>query len=312
MIINIFLYLLSFVFIWFGSGLIVSSIDTFARKLRISSFALSFFVLGLFTSIPEISLGINSIVEKEPEILVGDIIGEVIVIYLLLIPTLAIIGNGIKLNRQLNNQNLLLAMLVCLTPAFLISDRILSLSEGLLLILLYGLLFYFIEKNQGILEAVERKFAHPDGREFLYIGKIILGTGIVFLSSRYLVDRTVFFSQILNISPFLISLIALSLGTNLPELSVGIRSLYSGKKDIAFGDYVGSAAANTLILGVLTIFNGSSIVIPNHFFQRFFFMFIGLSLFYFFSRSKNDISRIEGIGLLYIYLLFLLVEIVVS
>ena len=312
MAIDIFLYLLSFVFIWFGSGLIVSSIDTFARKLRISSFALSFFVLGIFTSVPEISVGINSVIKKDPEILVGNIIGSVIVIYLLLIPILAIIGNGIKLNHQLNNRNLLLTILVCLAPAFLISDRVISLPEGVLLILLYIVLFYFMEKNQGILEAVQRKFEHPDGKELLYVGKIILGTCVVFFSGQYIVDKTIFFSRVLNISPFLISLIVLSLGTNLPELSVGIRALYSGKKDIAFGDLAGSAAANTLILGVLTIFNGSSIIIPNHFFQRFFFMFIGLALFYLFSRTKNDISRIEGVGLLYIYLLFLFIEVIVT
>lgn len=311
MTISIFLYLLSFIFIWYGSGLIVSSIDTFARKLRISSFALSFFVLGIFTSVPEISVGINSILKKDPEILVGNMIGGVIVIYLLLIPVLAIIANGIKLNHQLNNKNLLLSIVVCLAPAFLISDGVISLFEGVLLILLYITLFYSIEKNQGILEAVERKFEHPDGSDLWYVGKIIMGTGIVFFSGKYIVDKTIFFSNVLNISPFLISLIVLSLGTNLPELSIGIRSLFSGKKDIALGDFLGSAAANTLILGVLTVFNGSNIIIPNHFFQRFFLMFIGLALFYLFARSKRDISRIEGVGLLYIYLLFLCIEIII-
>ena len=68
MAVDIFLYLLSFVFIWFGAGLIVSSVDAFARKLRISSFALSFFVLGILTSLPEISVGINSILRNETEL----------------------------------------------------------------------------------------------------------------------------------------------------------------------------------------------------------------------------------------------------
>lgn len=100
----------------------------------------------------------------------------------------------------------------------------------------------------------------------------------------------------------------LSLGTNLPELSVGIRSLSSGKKEIAFGDYIGSAAANTAIFGVLTVVNKSDVIIPDHFFQRFIFIAAGLGLFYFFSRSKNNISRGEGLILLLVYILFLLVE----
>ena len=111
-----------------------------------------------------------------------------------------------------------------------------------------------------------------------------------------------------QISTFVISLIVLSLGTNLPELSVGVRALLSGKKDIAFGDYIGSASANVLIFGLLTVFNGSDFSIPNHFIQRFIYMFVGFIMFYFFSKSKNTISKLEGIGLLCVYAMFLLGE----
>ncbi|NMB84131.1 sodium:calcium antiporter [Candidatus Roizmanbacteria bacterium] len=311
MAIRIILYLACFVFIWFGSGLIVRSVDKFSRRLKISSFAVSFFVLGILTSIPELAVGITSVVDRKPEIFVGNLIGGVIIIFLLIIPTLAILGNGIKLSHNLNKKNLLLSLLVVAAPAFLISDQKVTVFEGVLMVFLYITLFYFIEKKKGLIETVEQKFIQEEKMLFIDLFNVLSGIAIIFLSSNFIVSQTIYFSSMIKISPFFISLIILSLGTNLPELSVGIRSIRSGKKDIAFGDYIGSAAANTLFFGLLTLVNRGDITIPNHFLLRFVFIAVGLFMFYIFSRSKHDISRHEGLALLSVYVLFLLIEIFV-
>lgn len=308
MIVNGLLYILSFVFIWLGAGLIVRSIDKYAKRLHISSFAASFFILGFLTSTPEIAVGLSSIIEKDPEIYVGNLIGGVIIIFLFIIPVLAIFGKGISLSHQLSKKNLLLSLTVCAAPAFLILDNKVTVFEGLLLIIFYIILFYVIGNKKGIINNIENKFLHSDKDDLKYLAKIILGVIIVLVASRFIVNETMYFSKILNISPFFISLIMLSLGTNLPELSVGIRSLSSGKKEIAFGDYIGSATTNTVIFGILTVINRNDVVIQDHFFRRIIFIVVGLGLFYFFSRSKNNISRSEGFILLLIYVLFLIVE----
>ena len=303
-------FLISFIFIWIGAGLIVRSTDNFSRRFKISSFAMSFFILGILTSVPEFSVGLNSIVRNEPEIFVGNLIGGVIVIFLLIIPLLAIIGNGIKLSHQLDSKKLLLSLIVIASPTFLISDGRITLYEAVLLILLYFILFIFFEKKKEIIETIESNFLNEKKSDWKDIFKILIGVVIVFFASRFIVIETEYLASFFKISPFLISLVFLSLGTNLPELSVGLKSLALGKKDVAFGDYIGSASANTLLFGVLTLINKGDIIVPNHFFERFVFLIIGLTLFYLFSRSKNDISRTEGGILLFVYLLFFLVEII--
>ncbi len=304
------IFLISFIFIWIGAGLIVRSTDNFSRRFKISSFAMSFFILGILTSVPEFSVGLNSIVRNEPEIFVGNLIGGVIVIFLLIIPLLAIIGNGIKLSHQLDSKKLLLSLIVIASPTFLISDGRITLYEAVLLILLYFILFIFFEKKKEIIETIESNFLNEKKSDWKDIFKILIGVVIVFFASRFIVIETEYLASFFKISPFLISLVFLSLGTNLPELSVGLKSLALGKKDVAFGDYIGSASANTLLFGVLTLINKGDIIVPNHFFERFVFLIIGLTLFYLFSRSKNDISRTEGGILLFVYLLFFLVEII--
>ncbi len=253
LIFRIIFYLLSFIIIWLASGLVVSAVDKFTKLLKISAFAFSFFVLGILTSLPEIAVGTNSIIEKTPQIFIGNLIGGVIVIFLFIIPFYAFLGNGIKLNHQLSGKNLLLILIVSIAPAFLIADKRITTYEGIFLIILYLLVFYFIEKKQHLIEAIEDKFAKQEVEIFKNLFQILVGVIIIFFSSRYLVEQTIFFADLLKISPFVISLLVLAMGTNLPELSVGLRSILSGKKEIALGDYLGSAAANCLIFGSLTV-----------------------------------------------------------
>lgn len=307
MILDAALYVLSFVAIWFGAGLIVSSVEELSKKLNISSFAVSFFVLGILTSIPEASVGINSIIDRNPEIFVGNMIGASLVLFLLVIPILAVAGNGVRLSHQLNKKSLLVSLVVVASPVFFILDKKVTPYEGIFLIFLYVILFYLIEKGKGLLGRIKdgsvRKTHIAED-----LTKIVSGSLIVFYSSNMIVDKTIYFSGVFNISAYLISLLILSVGTNLPEISLAVRAISSGNKDIALGDYVGSAAANTLFFGLLSILNRAEVVVSNHFLETFVFTLLGLGLFFYFTRSKNDISRKEGVVLLFVYLMFILIE----
>lgn len=310
MIFGIILYLLSFVTIWLGAGLIVNSIDRIAKKLRLSSFAISFFVLGILTSIPEIAISATSIVDHNPEIFVGTLLGGVIVIFLFIIPILAIFGKEIKLNKEFDHKSILLTIAVVAAPGLLVIDHRVTNPEGLLLIVLYLLLFFYIQRKHGIFDRVESNVLALKAYSFLDLVKVAVGIGMVFLSSQYIVDQTIYFSKIFSIPAFYISLIILSIGTNLPELSLAIRAILSGKKDIAFGDYLGSAAANTFLFGFFTIINDGEVLTVNNFLMTFVFIIMGLGMFYYFSRSNRNISRKEGIVLFSIYILFVFYELV--
>lgn len=105
------------------------------------------------------------------------------------------------------------------------------------------------------------------------------------------VTQTMTYAQVLHIHAFYLSLLVLAIGTNLPELSLAIRAVTSGK-DIAFTDYLGSAAANTLLFGVFTLINDGEVLTVNSFIVTFFFIVFGLVLFYFFhSPGKTSLAR---------------------
>ena len=288
----------------------MDSVDRLAHKLHLSSFVVSFFLLGTLTSIPEISVGINSLIDRKPEIFVGNLIGGIIVIFLLIIPILAVFGNGVKLAHQMSRDHLVFALFVIMIPSILALDGSISQVEGLLAVFLYVVLLYIVERRKGLLERIKDGFVHNKNHISFDLMKIIAGVIIVFIVSKYIVNTTIYFSNLFNISSYLISLVIVSLGTNLPELSLVFRSLLLKKKEVAFGDYLGSAAANTVIFGSLALLHGGNVIVPNHFFQTFVFIAGGLILFYIFSRSKQDISKAEGLILLLGYVAFLIFEVI--
>ena len=310
MIVQLLLYIVSFLLIWYSAGLIVTSVDRLAHKLNLSAFAVSFFLLGILTSVPELSVGISSLIDRKPEIFVGNLIGGIIVIFLLIIPILAIIGGGVRLAHQMEKHNLVFALLVIIAPSIFALDGRIGFIEGLYVIFLYAILTYMVEKRKGLLERIKDNLVNNKNHITNDLIKIIASVILVFVASKYVVDTTIYFSNLFQISSFLISLIIISIGTNLPELSLVIRALLLQKKEVAFGDFLGSASANSLIFGLLVLLNKGDVIVPNNFFQTFIFIAGGLMLFYIFSRSKQDISRVEGLILLLAYGAFVIFEII--
>ncbi|GIW69326.1 MAG: sodium:calcium antiporter [Patescibacteria group bacterium] len=305
------MYILMFFVLWFGAGLILSAVERVSKTLKISAFTLSFFVLGLLTSIPELAVGVTSVVENDPQIFVGNLLGGVVVIFLLIIPVLAILGNGISLSHNMDHKGLLSAMVVCVAPALLVADKRVGIFEAILMLLLYASTLYIIQRKQNLVEKIESiqySLKNDGSTHIKNVLKILVGLIIVFFGSEYIVRETLSFSNMLKVSPFLISIVVLSLGTNLPEFFLAVRSIKQRKKDVAFGDYIGSASANTLLFGFLVLLNGGNVTLSNNFFQSLMFVLIALICFYFFARSKNTVSRNEGIVLVFIYICFLGLE----
>jgi cation:H+ antiporter len=76
------------------------------------------------------------------------------------------------------------------------------------------------------------------------------GVALLLLSSRLLIEISKQLAEKWKLSPLFVSLVLVSLGTNLPELTVLISSLLKGDAGLAMGNIVGSNISNvTLIFG---------------------------------------------------------------
>ncbi len=306
---HILIYLLSFAGIWIGSGIAIKSVEKLAQSLKLSSFIVSFVILGMFTSIGEMSVSINALLGNDPEIFIGSLIGASIVLFMLVAPLLAIIGNSIKVNREFRGFNLLASLIVVALPSILIMDGKIDRTDSLIAIFAFIFLLISLESRRSLLEKI-KGLSHR--RSIVVVKELLktfLGMVVVFVASKFVIQQTVYFSEILGVSPFLISLLLISIGTNVPELSLAIRSIFLKNYQVAFGNYVGSAAFNTFLLGILSLIYGQPIFLTNSYLISLLFLIIGLLLFYYFARTKNILSRGEGVILLLLYFAFILMEV---
>ena len=87
---------------------------------------------------------------------------------------------------------------------------------------------------------------------------LIIGTVLMAYSSEKAVGHSVKIASALRISPLVIGLILVSIGTDLPEIVNSITSSAMGHADITMGDSLGSALAQiTLVLGLLPFLVGN-------------------------------------------------------
>ncbi|CAN5221137.1 calcium/sodium antiporter [soil metagenome] len=144
---------------------------------------------------------------------------------------------------------------------------------------------------------------------------ILFVLGFIFLikGADVLVKGSTIIARKLQISDMVIGLTIVSFGTSMPELVVSLISSINGNSDLAIGNVLGSNIANTLlILGVSAMISRLPIqnntVLSEIPFSLIATLLIGfLANAALFENGKDlMISRIDGIILLFFFLLFML------
>lgn len=303
------LYITAFVGLWYGSGLIITAVKILAQKIRIPAFAFSFFVLGLMTSIPEMAVGINALSRGHPEVFVGNLLGAIIVMFLLVIPLLAVINKKVQVKKHLSDSKLLVTLVIIALPAFFTLDQVVTNTEATILVALYAVLFLIIRTKENVFARVGHIFRSGQHINLMKVVlRLIVGMGLVFATSQYIVDQTIKLSEFYGVSTFIVSLVVLGVGTNLPEISLALRSIKHKAQDIALGDYLGSAATNTMLFGVFSLFNDGHVVTEKSFVITFLIIVFALGMFFVMVRGNRVLTRANGMVILCIYAVFLLYE----
>lgn len=284
-----------------AANLVVKHSSTIAQRLGLTSFAMGFLMLGLLTSMPELFVAMQAVSDGIPQLSVGNLLGGSILLLSLVMGIVAIVLGRVNLDHQLSMRELWAMMGVIAAPALVLWDERLSRVEGLFLVGVYALHAFLLNRDGK--KNHRKKNARVGGLSghLLMLGA---GVGAMFLSSRFIVTSAEAIMGTLSIAPIVFGLFFLSLGTNLPELALAYESIRHRRREIAFGDFLGSSAANTLILGLLGLgapFTG----VGNGRILGALLILGSVTVYFLWAISSGrTITRKEGIGLLVFYLLF--------
>lgn len=306
MLLTCILLLIGLILLVYASDRIVYSAAIFSRALGISPFIIGIVVAGLGTSLPELIISAGAVLEGQPALALGTIIGSNIT-NLLLIAGLAALIRPMSVQSAILRRELpIMLAVMALFGLFLWSGGITRVQGGFLL--LAGLAsLWLVMKIASIARrdqydgfTTERNHELPQENS-LPIALLWLVAGLLILpvSVRIVIDNAVAFTRYAGISGRITGLTILAIGTSLPELCTTIAAAVKGEKDIALGNLIGSTLFNiTIVAGIPAILAATPMTASN-FVSDFWVMIAASILFVLFSAGrKQRLNRLKGIILL--------------
>lgn len=303
-----YLALLALLFYLLGKSadLTVSNFKSIAEKLGIKILFLGL-ILGLMTTLPELGVALNSLAENVLELSAGNLLGGTLVLFCLILGVSALFNREIKTDGDF--KNIIPMATYVFLPLFLGLDGKFQDTDGLILIIGYLLiLYFFMKRDETFLSLRISSFREKKIDKEVFWA--LLGIAGVIIASHFIVTTTIELLKGFNVSMFIVGLVIFSLGTNLPEIIIALKSYRRKISELSLNHLLGSAISNPLLLGIFALAKPFSIDKGRSYLALLGLSFLALFLLIIFYHSRKNISRLEGFFLLFIYLLFLISQIV--
>ena len=295
---------------------VVGSLVRIAKVLGWKKFVVASVLMAFATSLPELFIGITSALHQRPQLSFGNIIGANIIVLTLVVGGGALLAKGLKFEGKILQKSSLYAAVIAFSPLLLMLDGKVSRWDGIILLLI--LIFYFsrlFQEQKRFSEVFISEFKKDwtQFKLFLKDGLIFLGgVCLLLLSAEGIVFSASNLATSLNMPLVITGMFLVAIGTTLPEISFGIRSIIMGHKEMILGDALGSVVINsTLILGLVALISPFEIYIFPPYLIGIIFTAITCLFFAVFSRTGKEITRKEAVVLLIIYILFVVSQLVI-
>lgn len=292
-----------------SSRYILLEVSALARHVRVPAFGASVLVLGFFTSLTELGVAINAQIDGHPEIYAGNLMGGAFLIVAFIIPILTLLRGGLPLSKHVHTRMLLMFSVLTSVPLLCAFDGVITRLDAGLMIAAW--LLFFFENSRKAVERRKGARGVSLKRVAKGLAKIGLMGAAIYVMCGYLVTATEGLAVAVGIPAFIVSVLMLAVGTNIPELALAVHAVRMKRADIAFGDYIGSVAMNTLIFGVFAMINGTFTLAVDGFVWLLPAFLVMHMVFLGFVMSKRKISVAEAAFLVSAYGAFVLHQAIV-
>ena len=298
-----------------GDALVRGAVNL-SLRVGIPALIVSLTVVAFGTSAPELLISLQAALKEAPGIALGNVVGSNIANILLVLGVPAILA-PLHTSHCNSKRNFIMMIAASVLFIALAGNLIFDVRDGVILLaaltVVLGSAFYQArchkkaEAQAAMDEEEEVEGADPDMPWWRIIVFLILGLAGLPLGADLMVDNAEVIALRYNVSPTVIGLTVVALGTSLPELATTIMAALRKQADVALGNVIGSNMFNLLaIIGVTAIVH--PIGVDPDFFDFDFWAMLGASLllvpFVFF---KMDITRIWGVVLTALYLIYVVV-----
>ena len=135
---------------------------------------------------------------------------------------------------------------------------------------------------------------------------------LLLVGSHFTVTSAVALAQALYITPILIGMLVVGLGTTMPELFFSLKAIRRKDDGLAIGDILGSVLADaTIVIGILALISPFFFPVKIIYVTGIFMVTASFVLLNF-MRSERVLSKKEGYLLLAFWLLYVIVELTLN
>jgi len=275
-----------------------------ANNFGISKLLIGLTVVAFGTSAPEIVVSISASLRGAGEIAIGNAIGSNLANIGLVLGITTLVA-PLTFKSYMLRQEVPIMLAVMGVAGWFLYNGELSRTEGVLLVsLMIPLLAWLIYSKKQHPEEEEDIAQMSMLSAGLWFG---IGLALLVTSAEILVWGASSIAKGFGISPLIIGLTVVAVGTSLPELAASVMSTLKGHYDIAIGNVIGSNIFNLLLVaGIPAIIQPLSMT-SDVFYRDYFYMMAlttalcGLMLFALLIKKNSTLGRRSGALLLTLY-----------
>ncbi len=287
-----------------SADVVVRNVRTLGQNLGLRSFWLGI-MLGLFTSTPEFLVGLQSTIDGSTDLAVGNLLGGTVVLLALVCGLSLVAERTVEVEPAFSRLELVTVACYLLLPLPLaVSGRVGSFA-GLVLVGCYlGLLWLFAQGRRGMPTLT----LQGDHQNFRLGAGAVAGLAALLVLSRFLVSEAESLAGSLGVPTFMVGLLVLALGTNLPEITIAIRAWRKRAGELSLGNIIGSAIANSFIIGILALLHPIVVPLGRSFTLAALGLVVVVAVFAVAAWSGRRLTRVEGLLLVAVYFSFLFLQ----
>jgi len=237
-----------------GASALVRGAASLALRLGLTPLVVGLTVVAFGTSAPELVVSVQAALSGNGAIAIGNVVGSNVANVGLILAIAALIA-PFSVHPTLLRRDAPLVVIVSALAVALLWNGTLGTVEGGVLVA--GLVAYLVwsvrhaRASAAVAAATDGVPDQPSGSPWLDALRVVGGLVGLVLGADWLVNGAVSLATVAGVSPAVIGLTVVAVGTSLPELATSVVAALRGHSEIAAGNVVGSNLFNLLgILGV--------------------------------------------------------------
>lgn len=281
-----------------GSDFFVEGSAGLAHNFKVPPLIVGLTIMAFGTSSPEVFIGVRSALNGTTSLAIGNVIGSDIFNLIFIIGLAALIRPmKVKFKEISRDFWVAIAGPILLLLMMLYFDTEIPRLGGIFFLFLFAIYIIWIIfattkkrkelKNQETLEDfVPRPLKHN-----ILLG--IFGLVLILVGGELTVHNAVSIAESLGMSPRLVGLTIIAMGTSLPELIIVLTASKRGDNEMAVGNIIGSSIFNIMFVLGLT---GTVAPLPIEirFIWDLLFLIGASFVFLIFVLTRKKLTRLEG------------------